>query len=192
MIALAVILLLLAAALVVGIVVTGTSQEVLFDSSVGTFSTQPVWIFVAGVVAALLALLGLAALGKGTRRRVARRREMKRLRRVENEQAAQRRSDETVEPADRRSAGTDAAAGERTGYDQPDRHLVREPRTEHYDPAAGEHLAHRPVDGAAAHSDGAAAHSDGAAATPGTTAGTDHGGSPQAVQLDEPARHRQP
>lgn len=171
MIALALILLLLAAALVVGIVVTGTSQQVLFDSSVGTFTTQPIWIFVAGVVAALLALLGFAALGGGTRRRVARRREMKRLRRVEKEQAAQRRADErdTAETRDTEAADTT----ERPGYDQPDRHLVREPRTEHYDPEAGEHL--RPATDGTSHTDGSS-----------------HTGTGQTIQLDEPARHRQP
>ncbi|MGN6303107.1 MAG: hypothetical protein ACTHN8_18650 [Angustibacter sp.] len=176
MIALAVILLVLAAALVVGIVVTGTSQEVLFDSSVGTFTTQPLWIFVAGVVATLLALLGFAALGRGTRRRVARRREMKRLRRVEKEQAAQRRADEaaaadeTAAADGTRTTATTATTATRDGYDEPDRHLVREPRAEHYDPDAGEHL--RPS-------------ADGHAATTHTAA--DH-----TVQLDEPARHRQP
>jgi hypothetical protein len=175
MIALAVILLLLAAALVVGIVVTGTSQEVLFDSSIGTFTTQPVWIFAAGAVAALLALLGFAALGRGTRRRVARRREMKRLRRVEKEQAAQRRSDEVVEPRDDRAA---VPPTERTGYDEPDRHLVREPRTEHYDPQAGEHVLPR-TDG----------HTDSTRAVDGTVDGT----APRhTTRLDEPARHRQP
>jgi hypothetical protein len=181
MIALALILLLLAAALVVGIVVTGTSQQVLFDSSVGTFTTQPVWIFVAGVVAALLTLLGLAAFGRGTRNRVARRREMKRLRRVEKEQAAQRRADErdTVETRD-----TDAATtAERPGYDQPDRHLVREPRPEHYDtahadtthydPEAGEHL--RPNTDGTTH-----------------TGGTPHTDAGDTIQVDEPVRHRQP
>ena len=173
MIALALILLLLAAALVVGIVVTGTSQQVLFDSSVGTFTTQPVWIFAAGVVATLLALLGLAALGGGTRRRVARRREMKRLRRVEKEQAAQRRADERAEERADERADTVTTAGVAEPADEPDRHLVREPRTEHYDPAAGEHV--RPGTDGRIGSAEPSSHDAG-----------------QTIQLDEPARHRQP
>ncbi|KQX61634.1 hypothetical protein [Angustibacter sp. Root456] len=178
MIALALILLLLAAALVVGIVVTGTSQQVLFDSSVGTFTTQPVWIFVAGVVATLLALLGFAAIGRGTRRQVARRREMKRLRRVEKEQAAQRRTEErAVETADTPAAAHTTRAAARDGYDEPDRHLVREPRAEHYDPEAGEHLRSSTAESSTAES---------------STEGSNHSASDSAIQLDEPARHRQP
>ncbi len=189
MIALAIIFLLLAAALVVGIIVTGTSQEVVLDSTVGTFTTQPVWIFVAGVVAALLTLLGLSALGRGTRRRVDRRREMKRLRRVEEEQAARHESDRETErevernaerdaavPADRAAAGE--PVGAREGYDEPDRHLVRGSRsTTGYDPAAGEHV-RQPADGTT---------------TPPTTTtrGTaDHSADP--LDVDEAARHRQP
>lgn len=165
MIALAIIFLLLAAALVVGIAVTGTSQQVVLDSTVGTFTTQPVWIFVAGVVAALLALLGLSFLGRGTRRRVERRREMRRLRRVEEQQAARH---------DVERAGADESPLEpRDGYDEPDRHLVRDsrattgtpesPAAAGYDPGAGEHLAHRPARPA-----------------------------DQPVVVDEPVHHRQP
>jgi hypothetical protein len=161
MIALAIICLLLAAALVVGIVITGTSQQVVLDSAVGTFSTQPVWIFVAGVVATLLALLGLSFLGRGTRRRVARRREMKRLRRVEEEQS------ESRETQRQETARADAARerSARPGYDEPDRHLVRGTAPVGYDPDAGEHLA------------------DGRGSTATSPPSADTTG------LDEPARH---
>ena len=181
MIALAVILLVLAAALVVGVAATGTSQQVVFDSTVGSFTTQPIWIFVAGVVAARLALLGISLLGKGTRRRVSRRREMKRLRKVEQEQAARREAEATTaertERADRtnRTDRTDTEVS-RAGYDEPDRHLVREPRTgaAGYDPEAGEHLT--------------SSHARPADANTGTSAETQQ----DPIALDEPARHRQP
>jgi uncharacterized membrane protein YcjF (UPF0283 family) len=165
MIALAIIFLLLAAALVVGIAVTGTSQQVVLDSTVGTFTTQPVWIFVAGVVATLLALLGLSFLGRGTRRRVERRREMRRLRRVEEQQSARH----DVE----RARADESPLEPRDGYDEPDRHLVRDsrattvtpesPAPAAYDPDAGDHLRHRPARPA-----------------------------DQPVVVDEPAHHRQP
>ncbi len=119
MLALGIIFVLLAAALVVGVLLTGTSQEILFTSTIGDVNTQPIWVFLAGAVAMLLVLLGLSFFGRGTRRRVARRREMRRLRKVEKEQAAAPAA--TTQPA----PGDDAAA---SAYDEPDRRLVREPR----------------------------------------------------------------
>lgn len=125
MLALGIIFVLLAAALVVGVLLTGTSQQILFTSTIGDLNTQPVWVFVAGALAMLLALLGLSFLGRGTRRRVARRKEMRRLRKVEKEQAAAPAA--TTQPAPGGAAGTSA-------YDEPDRRLVREPRAS--DPTA--------------------------------------------------------
>src|SRR3954447_12092351 len=85
MLALGIILLLVAAAVGVGVATTGTSQNVVFNSAVGDVTTRPVWIFCAGALAMLLVLLGLWLLRRGTRRRVERRREMNRLRKVEQE-----------------------------------------------------------------------------------------------------------
>ncbi|GAB3599152.1 hypothetical protein GCM10027446_30650 [Angustibacter peucedani] len=122
MLALGIICLIIAAALVIGVLVTGTSQEIVFDSTVGNFTTQPVWVFLSGAAAMLLVLLGLSFFGRGTRRRVARRKEMKRLRRVEEEHVSGPVPTTRTDPA----AGTVPA---RDGYDEPDRELVREPRT---------------------------------------------------------------
>ncbi len=126
MLALGIICLLLAAALVVGVLLTGTSQEVVFNSAVGDVTTNPLWVFVAGAVAMLLVLLGLSFFGRGTRRRVARRKEMKRLRKVEEERGSR------PVPTTGSGSGVDAGSGtggsSREGYDQPDRQLVREPR----------------------------------------------------------------
>lgn len=83
MIALALIALLLAAAAVVFIVTVGTGQDVAFTFFAGNFVTKPVWIFIGGAVTLLLAMAALALFRRGTRRKVAQRREIKRLRKVE-------------------------------------------------------------------------------------------------------------
>jgi hypothetical protein len=107
MVALGILLLLAAAALVVLLATAGTSQHVVLDLVGGQqLTTSPVWIFVAGALALLLAELGLLLISRGTRRAVARRREMRRLR-----DAAE------PEPADVR---------DRDQAQQPDRLLVRD------------------------------------------------------------------
>jgi uncharacterized membrane protein YciS (DUF1049 family) len=162
MLALGLILLLLAAAIVVAVVVTGTSQEIIFNSTVGDVSTRPVWVFVAGALAMLLAWLGLSLFGRGTRRRVARRREMKRLRKVEKQSEKEHVSGPI--PTSSRDDGYDREAGEpvvtdgpavrpaaqpRAGYDEPDRQLVREPRPTTSDASAGEGM--EPLDDSGRH-----------------------------------------
>lgn len=120
MLALGIICLLLAAALVLGVLLTGTSQEIVFTSTVGDVTTNPVWVFVAGALAMLLVLLGLSLFRRGTRRRIARRQEIKRLRKVEQE-----RGDG---PESGTRPDSDAGSTARDRYDEPDRRLVREPR----------------------------------------------------------------
>ncbi len=141
MLALGIIFLLLAAALIVGVVVTGTSQEILFTSTIGNLTTQPVWIFAAGALAMLLVLLGLSFFGRGTRRGVARRREIKRLRQVEEEHTSgpiPTTRTETVE-----SSAPVVVTERRPGYDEPDRQLVREQRAATVEPVT-ERPAHEP------------------------------------------------
>jgi type VI protein secretion system component VasK len=113
MVVLGVILLLVAAALVLLLVTAGTSQDVVLDL-VGDqqLTTAPVWIFVAGMLTLLIAVLGWMLIVRGTRRAVVRRREMRRLRK-----------------AAAGSEGADANAADRADdadQHEPDRRLVRD------------------------------------------------------------------
>lgn len=88
MIVLALILLLLAAAAVVVVIAVGRTTNVDFSFFAGDFTTSPLWIFIGGAVTLLLALAGLALIRRGTQRKVAQRREIKRLRKVEETSVA--------------------------------------------------------------------------------------------------------
>ena len=83
MIVLALIALLVAAAAVVFMIVRGIHQNVSFSFFAGNFTTNPLTIFIAGAVTLLLVLFALSLIRRGTRRKVAQRREIKRLRKVE-------------------------------------------------------------------------------------------------------------
>jgi hypothetical protein len=122
MLVLGIILLLVAAAIIVGVAYEGTSQDVSFTSDVGDLTTQPVWIFLAGAATLLLVVWGLWLIRRGMARHRARRRELKRLRRVE-EDAAQERAAQDELPADR-----DRTDRYETGVDESDRQLVRDDR----------------------------------------------------------------
>ena len=119
MIALAIVCLLLAAAVTVLMVVVGFTGSVTFAVFAGEVVTEAFWVFLLGAVTMLIALLGLSLLRRGTRRKVERRREIKRLRKVEQE----------TQPS---SAGTTTASrtggsrGVQTPDDSPDRTLVRD------------------------------------------------------------------
>lgn len=83
MIVLALIALLVAAAAVVFMIFRGIHQDVPFSFFAGDFTTNPLAIFVAGAVTLFLVLFALSLIRRGTRRKVAQRREIKRLRKVE-------------------------------------------------------------------------------------------------------------
>lgn len=83
MIALALLCLLVAAALVAFVLLASASGTVAFTFFAGTVQMRPIWVFVAGAVAMFLVLTGLDFCRRGTRRKVAQRREIKRLRQVE-------------------------------------------------------------------------------------------------------------
>jgi hypothetical protein len=138
MVVLGLVLLLAAAALVVLLATAGTSPDVVMDLLGGQqFTTAPVWIFVAGAVALLLAELGLLLIARGTRRAATRRREIRRLR-----EAAR-----PAEPVDQRDA-----SGSRTEPvdDQPDRVLVRDADALHvHQSTVGTGAAHRSPEAAA-------------------------------------------
>ncbi len=92
MIVLALLLLLAAAALVVFIVVTGSTGEVPLqwtDLNL-TFSPSPLVLFLLGALTLLLVVLALGLLRAGSRRSVEKRRELKRLRRIEDERQVER------------------------------------------------------------------------------------------------------
>ena len=129
MIALALLCLLLAAAAVAFMVAVGTTQVVSFSFFAGDFVTNPVWIFVAGAVAMLLTLAAIAFLRRGTARKSAQRREIKRLRKVEETSGpapTDTRHDvgRDVRDDDSRRSGADEA----TRRPDADETLVREPR----------------------------------------------------------------
>jgi type VI protein secretion system component VasK len=124
MVVLGLLLLLAAAALVLLLVTAGTSQDVVLDL-VGDqqLTTAPVWIFVAGMLTLVVAGLGWMLLVRGTRRSVARRKEMRRLRKaaaapqvpVADDTSPQQESDRRlvrdVDSLHGRPAGGAAAAG---------------------------------------------------------------------------------
>jgi uncharacterized integral membrane protein len=116
-IVLAVILLVVVAVLVVLALTSGTTQDLRYDTFAGSFSTSALWVFVAGAVAGVLALFALSLLRRGTRRRVARRREIKRLRKVEAESG----------PVPTTSGQEARRTTAHEGYDEPDRQLRRDP-----------------------------------------------------------------
>jgi hypothetical protein len=139
MVVLGLVLLLAAAALVVLLVTAGTSPDVVMDLLGGQeLTTAPVWIFVAGAVALLLAELGLLLVVRGTRRAANRRREIRRLR-------------EAASPAER--ADDRHASDVRADLpvdDQPDRVLVRDADALHVrESTAGTGAAHRSPEEAA-------------------------------------------
>jgi uncharacterized integral membrane protein len=83
MIALALVCLLLAAALVIFVLLAAGTGTVAFTFFAGTVQVRPIWLFAAGALAMFLVLTGLDFFRRGTRRKVAQRREIKRLRQVE-------------------------------------------------------------------------------------------------------------
>lgn len=132
MIAIAVICLIVAAAVVFAVIDGGSSQQVVFTIFAGNIVTNALWVFVAGALTGLLVVLGLSFFDRGTRRKVAQRREIKRLRKVEEQQTSQpvtAAGPTTVPVPAERAERTERAAGRREGYDEPDRQLVREPPT---------------------------------------------------------------
>lgn len=88
MIVLALLCLIIAAAVIVFMLTVGFNQTLDYSFFAGDFSTRPIWIFVAGVVTTLLILAGLDFFRRGTKRKVAQRREIRRLRKVEQTSGA--------------------------------------------------------------------------------------------------------
>lgn len=126
MIALALLCLLLAAAAVVFMLAATSLELVSFSFFAGDFVTRPIWIFVAGAATMLLTLAGLSFFRRGTSRKVAQRREIKRLRKVEETSTpaatTETRSDTTRDDTPRH----EAAHGH--PHDDAEETLVREPR----------------------------------------------------------------
>ena len=117
MIALAILCLVVAAAIVALMATVGFTATVTFATFAGDVHTRPFWVFLLGAATLLVALLGLSLLHRGTRRKVQRRREIKRLRKLEQE------SPRPATGSAARGEDRPSAAG---GSDAPDRTLVRE------------------------------------------------------------------
>lgn len=81
MVVLGIIVLLVAAALVLLLVTAGTSQDIVLDLVGGQqLTTSPILVFLAGALTVALAVIGFWLISRGTRRAVARRREIRNLR----------------------------------------------------------------------------------------------------------------
>ena len=119
MIALAIVCLLLAAAVTALMVVVGFTGSVTFAVFAGNVVTEAFWVFLLGAVTMLIALLGLSLLRRGTRRKVERRREIKRLRKVEQETQPSSAGQTT-------SSRTGGTRGAQAPDDGPDRTLIRD------------------------------------------------------------------
>jgi hypothetical protein len=129
-IALAILCLVVAAAIVALMATVGFTSIITFATFAGDVHTRPFWVFLLGAATLLIALFGLSLLHRGTRRKVQRRREIKRLRKLEQESP---RAASTGSPKDSRDAG---ASGSGPG-DAPDRTLVRERTFEVQTPPGG-------------------------------------------------------
>jgi hypothetical protein len=123
MIVLAILMLVVVAAVVVFMLVTGATTSVPLEWDALSLSWAPsaLVVFLLGALTLCLAELALAMLRGGTRRKIERRRELRRLRRVEKEQAAHDVADgtpgrhEAPVPAD--TTGTEATRADVHGAD---------------------------------------------------------------------------
>lgn len=90
MVVLALLLLVVVAAVVVFVLVTGTTGtvELTWEQLNLSFAPSPLVLFLLGAATLLLAVLALGMLRSGSRRGMAKRRELKRLRKIEQEQGA--------------------------------------------------------------------------------------------------------
>lgn len=149
MIVLALVCLVAAAAMVLLMLTAGFTSTVVLETFAGDLQTRAFWVFVAGALTLLLAEAAVAMLRTGTRRKVERRRELKRLRRIE-EQAGTRNPD-VAEERERFERGEHYSRPRRDSGDtqdiqvprgeQHDRVVARDPGVPH-DPA-GEQPGHR-------------------------------------------------
>lgn len=90
MVVLALLLLVVVAAVVVFVLVTGTTGtvELTWEQLNLSFAPSPLVLFLLGAATLLLAVVALGMLRSGSRRGLAKRRELKRLRKIEQEQGA--------------------------------------------------------------------------------------------------------
>jgi hypothetical protein len=133
-IALAILCLVLAAAIVALMATVGFTTIITFATFAGDVHTRPFWVFLLGAATLLIALLGLSLLHRGTRRKVQRRREIKRLRKLEQE-SPRTATGTAGSGGGSRDAGTGAPA--HGPGDAPDRTLVREQTVEARTPPGG-------------------------------------------------------
>jgi hypothetical protein len=113
MIALAVLLLIAVAAVVVFVLVTGTTATapLVWESLNLSWTPSVLVVFLLGVLTLFVAEVALALIRGGTRRTIERRRELKRLRQVEQEKAAERERERES------AAAPDTAVADTTAYD---------------------------------------------------------------------------
>ncbi len=116
MIVLALLLLIAAAAMVVFIVVTGSTGEIPleWDDMNLAFAPSPLVLFLLGALTLLLAVLALGLLRAGTKRSTEKRRELKQLRRLQDERDSQADASREAVPA-----VADGDARDRKGHDVP-------------------------------------------------------------------------
>ncbi|HEX8496409.1 MAG TPA: hypothetical protein VF661_04365 [Actinomycetales bacterium] len=88
MIVLALLCLVAAAAIIFVMLSVGTDQTLRYSSAIGDFETTALAVFGAGALTLLLIVAAVEFFRRGTKRKVAQRREIKRLRQVEQTQGA--------------------------------------------------------------------------------------------------------
>lgn len=125
MVVLALLLLVVVAAVVVFVLVTGTTGtvELTWEQLNLSFAPSPLVLFLLGAATLLLAVVALGMLRSGSRRGMAKRRELKRLRKIEQEQGATpdgRRTDAGAPAHDTVPAG----ATERGAHAAPPQHTA--------------------------------------------------------------------
>lgn len=127
MIALALVCLLLAAAAVAFVLFVSANQTIAFSFFAGDFVTRPIWVFVAGAATLLVALAGLWFFRRGTQRNWAKRREIKRLRRVEETAVVAEPSVSRSQPSTHTAQSSDSG-NRAAGSSAVEETLVRESR----------------------------------------------------------------
>lgn len=127
MIVLAVLCLLVAAALIAFMLLVNPDQPLSYSFFAGNFDTRPIWVFVAGAVTLLLIVLALDFFRRGTKRKVARRRELRQLR-----QQSASGPVVTGNAATPHQTGTSHSSGTSHGHDtgHTEETYVRETRTD--------------------------------------------------------------
>ena len=134
MVVLALLLLVVVAAVVVFVLVTGTTGtvELTWEQLNLSFAPSPLVLFLLGAATLLLAVLALGMLRSGSRRGMAKRRELKRLRKIEQERSTT--PDSRTGTTDPAHDTVPAGAAERGAHTAPPQHTAPQHTSQHTAP----------------------------------------------------------